>query len=121
MRLVEEEIMRDGSGLHEVSGQEIAGYVLSAGTKKQYKGYARIADEDSLAFWTRKNVRRSYTKTMGPTSVIPGPTFHVGEVDSLAVVTYGMTPGAVVLILVGVGGIALAAVAISMQDINFGN
>ncbi len=42
LRLVEDEMARPGTGLYEDSGQQINGYVLSNGTKEEYKGYARF-------------------------------------------------------------------------------
>ena len=101
MRLVEDEINREGTGLHQDFGQNICSYVLKDGTKEEYKGCARIAGGDSLSFWRVNQATRKYTNTPGPSSVSP--------------------TGAVLLVL-GVGAtVALIFAAVSLQNMPLGN
>jgi len=52
LRLVDNELARDGSGLRQEEGQAIEGYLLHDGVRKHYKGRVRLADQDSLQFWS---------------------------------------------------------------------
>ena len=82
---------------------------------EEYKGYARLASSDSLEFWRIGQVYESNFDDPSPNSVIPGPVFPVAEVDSLDVVTYEVTPGAIVLVVVTVGLVALVVVGMSVN------
>ena len=120
LRLVEDEMARPGTGLHEESGQQINGYVLGNGTIEAYKGYARLACSDSLEFWRKDQEYDHDDDMLRSYRVIPGPVFPVAEVDSLDVVAYEMTPGAIVLGVAAVGVVALIVVGMSMNPIKFG-
>lgn len=52
LRRVEDEIVRNGTGIHEEKGQSIDGYLLHDGTMAEYKGWVRLAAQDSLIFWS---------------------------------------------------------------------
>ena len=71
-REIEDEIQRDGTGLHEASGQKIDGFQLEGEDPTEYKGWARIVDGDSLSLWTEEAYR-----------VGRGPGFSLAVVDRL--------------------------------------
>lgn len=55
LRLVEEEISRDGTQIHDDSGQKIEGYLLHDGTVEEFKGRVRVVETDSLYFWSKSS------------------------------------------------------------------
>lgn len=75
-RDIEDEIQRDGTGLHQESGQKVDGYKLKYEDPVRYKGFARVVDQDSLSLWTKDH---DY-------NVILGPVFSLVDIDRLDVV-----------------------------------
>jgi len=86
LRYVEDEIARDGTGIHKEKGQSVRGYVLHDGTREDYQGWVGISRQDSLAFWSE-----SYSDEMGHQGVkkkikVPGPVYELTAVKALEVV-----------------------------------
>ena len=101
LRRVEDEIARGGSGIHKEKGQGIDGYLLHDGTMTEYKGWVRLVEQDSLAFWSEgysDEVSRQGTKKKIKVS---GPVFELKAVKAIDV-RETRAAGTALLIIAGV-------------------
>lgn len=108
-RNIEDEIQRDGTGLHEASGQKVEGFQLQDSEPSNYKGWARIVDQDSLSLWTKDSDYK----------VILGPVYSMDTVDRLDVVQTSTSK--TVFYVVGLVALAfgVAAVIYMNSDMEF--
>jgi hypothetical protein len=83
LRLVDDELARDGSGLHQGKGQAIEGYLLNDGVRKQYKGRVRLADQDSLKFWSEVVSDQVGHQGTREKIQVPGPVYALAAVKAL--------------------------------------
>ena len=110
LRLVDEEIARPNTDIHKESGQKIEGYLLHDGTREDFKGRVRLAQSDSLVFWSVKATSGDGEfedlDPLGDGSGSPaaemvieaGPTFAISAVKALDI--YDNHTGGTVSILV---------------------
>ena len=87
LRLVEEELERGGTGLHEESGQSISGYLLRDGTLEKYNGKVRVAGQDSLVFWSSDVVRQSESDDRTNQELDPRLEYAILDVKALKIVS----------------------------------
>ena len=85
LRRVEEEIERNGTGIHKEKGQKVEGYLLNDGTMEEYKGRVRLAEQDSLAFWSEGYSDEVSRQGVKKKIKIPGPVFALKAVKALDV------------------------------------
>ena len=78
---INEEISRDGSGIHKESGQAITGYKLNNSAQGRYEGWVRLAAPDSLVWWEKELV--FWKKESG--TLVYGPIYSLDEVQALKV------------------------------------
>ena len=109
------EIDRDGSDLNNGSGQRINGYLLLDGTKVEYKGWAKIAGEDSIRFWSNGGVRLSGDKGFVEMTDVPGPVYALDSVVALDIVSESAGAEVALFGLIVLGGLLVAA-AISFSS-----
>jgi hypothetical protein len=95
---IEDEIHREGTGLHQKFGQRVYGFQLKGEDPIEYKGYARVVDRDSLALWSEDMGRK-----------LRGPGFAVATVDKLEV--YQNNLGRTLLLCVGIVGLVIGVLA----------
>lgn len=110
LRRIDEEITRNGTGIHKEEGQSIEGYLLQDGTREEYKGRVRLAERDTLIFWGEEGTGEKTSQGEGMEML--GPVFPITAVKALDVKEkrVGMT----VLLVAGViavVGIVVMAVA----------
>ena len=74
-RNIEDEMEREGTGLHDTSGQKIDGFQLKGEEPSKYKGWARIANQDSLTLWSEDIFY----------DMKPGPVYSLATVHRLDV------------------------------------
>jgi len=118
MRLVEDELARSGTGLLKKEGQSIDGYILRDGTKVDYKGLVRLADQDTLRFWNEKmvsEVMEDRSNVEGDTQMIKvledGPIFVREAVKALDVREAKVGATVLLVVVSVVGFIAVMAAA----------
>ena len=105
---INEEISRDGSGLKKESGQAITEYKLNNGAQSRYKGWVRLAAQDSLVMWEKELV--FWKKESG--TLVHGPIYSLDEVQALKVYERNIDRTIVAVVLITavfvaiVGGIA---------------
>jgi len=78
---INEELSRDGSGLHKESGQAITGIKRNNSPKSRYKGWVRLAAQDSLVGREKELV---FWKDVSGT-LETGPIYSLDEVQALKV------------------------------------
>lgn len=119
VRSVNDEVNRHGTGILGEKGQKIDGYILTDGDEKMYSGRVRIADQDSLVFWTDgdKVVDGSIS-----TVAVTGPKFNREDVDSLIMSEVKVVDSALLILGVGVvvGGLVIVAGSYG-ESMNVGN
>lgn len=114
------EINREGAHLNDESGQRINGYLLLDGAKIEYKGWAKIAGEDSIMFWRSEAVGNPNDGD-GVTMVdVPGPVYALGSVVALDIVSENSWVGAALFGVIVLGGLIVAiAVSVAANPPNF--
>lgn len=85
LRRVEDEIARNGTGIHKEKGQKVEGYLLNDGTMSEYKGWVRIAEQDSLAFWSEGYSDEVSSRGTKKKIKVSGPVFALKAVKALDV------------------------------------
>jgi len=118
LRRVEDEIARGGSGIHKEKGQSIDGYLLHDGTMAEYKGRVRLAEQDSLAFWSE-----GYSEELGSQGTkkkikVPGPVFALKAVKALDV-RETRAAGTGLLIVAGVLVVIIVVGAATMDTMEY--
>ena len=103
------EIGRDGTDLNNESGQRINGYLLLDGTKVEYKGWAKIAGEDSIRFWSNEAVGEPGDKGFVDMVDVPGPVYALDSVVALDVVSESAGAGVALFGVIILGGFLVAA------------
>lgn len=108
---VEEEIVRKGADIHKDKGQSVRGYHLHDGTREEYKGWVKLVDQDSLAFWDEGYSDEVSHQGIKKKIKIPGPVFPLSVVKELEV-RERRTARTVLLVAAGIiGALAIAYVA----------
>jgi hypothetical protein len=114
LRSVEDEIARNGTGIHKEKGQSVRGYLLHDGTLEEYKGWARIAEQDSLEFWSEGYSDEVSHQGVKKKIKIPGPFFALSAIKVLDV--REARAGRSVLLVVG--GFLLALIVFGLATMN---
>ncbi len=103
VRTVDDELARDGTGIYDEGGQAIDGYILAGGAEEAFSGRVRIAEQDSLVFWTEQDNVFDDGDGVVRTVKVPGPVVARLAVEALKL-TETKTAESVLLI---VGGVVL--------------
>ena len=121
---INEELEREGSGLHKESGQAITEYQLSDGTYAGYKGWVRLAAQDSLVFWEKEYVAGQFESgkwVPESRTLVPGPIYSLDEVQALKV--YESNSGKTVflaVVITAVFVVIVGGIAASQASYGFG-
>ena len=117
LRRVDEEINRNGTRIHKEEGQSIEGYLLQDGTREEYKGRVRLADQDSLIFWGEEEAGEMNSQGEGEENL--GPVFPKTAVKALDVKEkrVGMTVLLVAGVIVVVGIVVVMAVGYPKETV----
>jgi len=120
LKRIEEELARDGTGLHKEGGQAVEGYVLHDGTRAAFKGRARLADQDSLAFWKEDNSGEVGNQGTKKNIKVYGPVFALKAVRALDIkeTSVSGTPWLVAGIVAGIVIIAVVAYQKYLERLN---
>jgi len=112
VRTVDEEVKRDGTGILDLGGQEVTGYVLAEGTETSFSGRVRLAEQDSLIFWAEQE-----TVVDGSYRIVEviGPEYERSAVESLKMSE--LKTAETILLTVGtIAGVFVGIVAIALDD-----
>ena len=122
LRTVSAEFARDGTGLHNSSGQKISGYQLHDGPQTSFQGWAKVTDQDSLSFWSTKIVLESslaeYDIEDEAREMVPvdGPVFAISAVKTLNVVESNTTKTVFAVILMPLAFVVTVVIIAVIAD-----
>lgn len=114
LRKLDEEMARNGTGIHKESGQNIEGYMLVDGTWEEYKGWVRAAGQDSLKFWSQRAIGEPDDDGYQETVREWGPVLARTTVAALDV--HSANAAATVLLVVFGGLVAIAVIGLATMD-----
>jgi hypothetical protein len=90
-RYVEDEIVREGTGIYTEKGQSVRGYLLQDGTWEDYQGWVRVSSQDSLAFWSESDSEEMGHQGVKKKIKVSGPVYALTAVKALELVEYDHT------------------------------
>ena len=109
---INEELERDGSGLHKESGQSISGYHLNDGTEIEFKGMVRLASQDSLIFWENSGFYEPGRYNPSSANYEPGSIFPLEKIGALKVNLGEGRQGVLAVVMFPVIALAVAVVVV---------